>query len=52
MSNEILALREHLVAEKAGGEMLMGKENRPGVVALTCIFWWSCRESNSAHKSS
>ena len=38
-----------------GGELnaqiLMGKENRPGLMALTCIFRWSCRESNPLQKS-
>jgi hypothetical protein len=31
-------------------EMLTKKENWPELVALTSFLWWSCRESNQAHK--
>jgi len=30
---------------------LIGKKNRPELVALTCIYQWSSRESNPLQKS-
>jgi hypothetical protein len=42
VSTRVLRTNPH--SQRGGRPDMDGNENRPGLVALTCI-WWSCRES-------